>query len=394
MIPAEIIFWIAFAGLLHSYVLFPVLIRVFALRKEPLRTCWESEELPEITIIIPAFNEEEHIREKLESVFTSDYPSRRIKVIVGSDHSTDATDRIVASMTNAHPELELVSFEKRTGKIGIINRLVPAAVTSIIVLSDANIIFERDTLRHLVKHFKDEQIGLVDSNMFNRVKYISGIGRQEKTYIRSEVGTKNAEGKIWGCMMGPFGGCYAIRKSLYSPVPANFLVDDFYINMKVLQQGRKCINEKASIVYEDATESLSEEFRRKIRIATGNYQNLLTFFPMLLRFDAISFCFFSHKVLRWKGPFLMILAFVCLLFLTWNNFFPGLEYAGMYHYVLYFAAGTILLPLIEMAYSGFMLSAYLLHFYSMNLALLIGFFKFLSGVRSSVWQPTRRNPLP
>jgi len=254
-------------------------------------------------------------------------------------------------------------------------------------LTDANVILKPNTLYELVKYFKVTEIGLVDANMVNKGLSSDGISFQEKAYISREVKIKNMEGKLWGSMMGPFGGCFAMRKSLYEKVPENYLVDDFYLSMKVLENNYKAINNVNAVVYEDVSNDLKEEFRRKIRIATGNFQNLASFVRLLFKKRGIGYCFFSHKVLRWLGPFFII-------FTLMTSFYLGTE-SSFYSYVFYIQLVTFLFPFIDYLLRKIGLHIIILrfitHFYSMNLALLIGFYKYTKGVRSNVWQPTKRN---
>ena len=214
-----------------------------------------------------------------------------------------------------------------------------------------------------------------------------GISIQERTYINSEVALKHAEGKLWGAMMGPFGGCFAIRKSVFEPVPKNFLVDDFYLNMQVLKKGLKCINEPKAIVFEDVSNDIKEEFRRKIRISAGNFQNLITFIPMLFQFNGISFSFFSHKVLRWKIPFILIILLATLTYLSLSN----KEYFVILIIVSFIISMVFFDLLFKIVNVNIMGLRFLTHFFAMNIALFLGFFRFLIGIKSSVWEPTKRH---
>ncbi|HEY4797531.1 MAG TPA: glycosyltransferase family 2 protein, partial [Bacteroidia bacterium] len=313
--------------------------------------------------------------------------------------STDRTNEIVRTF----PNVRLVEFNGRSGKPKIINQLATLAMNEILILTDANVMFDKNTIRELAKHFQDEKIGLVDSNMLHLNSQDHGVAKAEGTYIRGEVGIKNNEGKVFGMMMGPFGGCYAVRKSFYSPVPENFLVDDFFINMKVLEKGGQAISELNAKVFEEVPTDWKIEFKRKIRIATGSWQNLFHFLPLLFRFNKLSFCFLSHKVLRWKGPFLMIGIFItsCLIsyiILYWDIFFSLLiKNTVEIHLIQLFFLFQVLLLLsvvlntfLKLLRINFFITRLVTHFFTTNLALLIGFFKFLGGVRSSVWQPTKR----
>jgi uncharacterized membrane protein len=205
-------------------------------------------------------------------------------------------------------------------------------------------------------------------------------------------------------MMGPFGGCYAVRKSLYTPVPGNFLVDDFYINMAVLRQGFNCISSIEAKVYEDVSNNLKEEFRRKKRISAGNFQNLVAFGGLLFSgIPGVSFCFFSHKVIRWLVPFLVMISLATSMTLGWgvlNNNFQGIN-GGFDVVTLTYAILALLqlivlsIPVIDYFLRKIKIHSiplrFVSHFVLMNLALLAGFIRFLGGIRSNVWQPTRRN---
>ena len=383
----KMVFAVSALALLHTYLFYPLLLRVLSIGAKANQTVFSKEELPAVSILVAAYNEEAVIAEKIESIFNSDYPAEKMQVLIGSDNSTDRTNAIINEFEKKFPGLKLVGFTQRTGKVMIINSLAKMAAHGILIITDANVMFDKNTVYRLVKHFKHPSVALVDSNMINRGLHKSGISVQEKTYIRAEIFIKNAEGKIWGTMMGPFGGCYALRKDHFSEVPGNFLVDDFYINMKTLEKGGKCMNETGAIVYEDVSNQLSEEFRRKVRIATGNFQNLSAFSHLLGKFNAVSFCFFSHKVLRWIGPFFMILAFLSALALaSFPNFYFWACAFGLLLPLL--TVLDILLKSINAHIPGL---RFITHFISMNFALFIGFFKYLGGVRSSIWQPTKRN---
>jgi cellulose synthase/poly-beta-1,6-N-acetylglucosamine synthase-like glycosyltransferase len=346
-----------------------------------------NDELPFISILIAAHNEETVIAKKIESINNTSYPLNKIEIIIGSDCSTDSTNSIVKSFEANQSNLKLVEFYERQGKIGVVNKLVDIARGEIIISTDANVFFEVETIFELVKRMKDSSIGLVDSRMVNTGLNQSGISIQESTYITHEVLVKYREGMLWGTMIGPFGGCFAIHKELFVKPPENFLVDDFYINMKVLEQGKKCLNSLEARVYEDVSNELSEEFRRKVRIAQGNFQNLKTFRKMLWPpTKPLAFAFMSHKVIRWIGPLFIIFAIISVLFLQ----------SILFYRIVALAIGVIILiPFVDFLLKKLRVNLVLLrfvtHFFSMNIALLVGLIKYLKGVNSNVWQPTQRN---
>ncbi|MEN8225391.1 MAG: glycosyltransferase [Bacteroidota bacterium] len=366
---------------------YPLILRVLALNKKDNELRYQREDdLPFVSVIISAFNEEEVIAEKLESIFSGDYPEQKLEVLIGSDHSDDRTAEIVSDYLPNHKNLIFHDFKERRGKQNVVNDLVLESKGSILILTDANVMFDTSTVFNAVRHFKNQEIGLVDTNMINKGLKVEGISYQEKAYISREVMIKNMEGRLWGTMMGPFGGCYAIRKEDYSRVPPNYLVDDFYINMKVFEKRKKAINDLEARVFEDVSNVLKDELRRKVRIATGNWQNLRTFSHLLFR-KHLGFCFFSHKVLRWKGPFFILTALIISAILAF--------YSDIYFILLALQLALLFLPLIDFFLKGINVHIKLLrlvtHFYAMNLALLIGFFRALKPIKSGTWDRTPRN---
>ncbi len=385
MVFVEITLWLGIGLIFHSYVIYPKLIQYFS-RFRKTNSLIYQDELPPITIIIPAHNEEKVIGQKLETLIQSNFPLERIELLIGADNCQDNTCAIVESYRDKFPNMKLSEFSERQGKINIVNKLVKEAKHDIIVMTDANVLFDTNTLSELVKHFKNPKIGLVDSRMEHFGIKETGISQAENGYISNEVQTKCAEGKIWGAMMGPFGGCFAFRKACFEPIPTHFLVDDFYLNMLILQKGYQCINEQNARVFEDVSNESWIEFKRKIRISAGNFQNLSRFWPMLLRFDGISYAFFSHKFLRWILPFFMLFILV------------GSSILSRDHIVYAIMNALFILPLglYIPDYLGkkigvhFKWLRYIVHFTSMNIALFLGFFKFLGGIKSSIWEPTKR----
>jgi cellulose synthase/poly-beta-1,6-N-acetylglucosamine synthase-like glycosyltransferase len=388
MIILEAICWISLLLIIHTYLLFPALLSLLARNKRLPATKFPEEKLPFLSILIAAYNEEKVLEEKIRSVLEGDYPGERMEILVGSDASTDGTNRILETLAATHSMIRPFFFEKRTGKPGIINQLAEASEGSILVITDANVLLDRDTLRKMTGPFSDPGVGLVDSMMINTHMSKDGISQQERFYISREVQIKHHESLIWGAMMGPFGGCYAVRRELFRPVPGHFLVDDFFINMSVLRQGFRCISHTGAKVFEDVSNDLWEEFRRKKRISAGNFQNLKAFKSLLIKGPpGVPFCFFSHKVVRWLVPFLVLITLSTSLWL-------GTEKIA-YRILAFLQLGVLAIPVIDLFLRKIKIHAlplrFISHFVWMNVALLAGFIRFLGGIQSNVWQPTRRN---
>ena len=382
------LFWICLFLLIYTYFIFPF-SAIFLARKRSLNNKFynQKDDMPSVSILIAAYNEQDVIKEKVMSIINSNLPSSKIEIIIGSDCSTDNTNEIISKLAKNHSLINVKIFTERSGKSSVVNKLVKQAKNEILILTDANIIFSKNTIHSLIRHFKDSEIGLVDSNMVNIGIKKSGISLQEKTYISSEVKFKHAESKLWGMLMGPFGGCFAIKKSLFLPIPENFMVDDFFICMNILKNGNLAINDLDAVVYEDVSNQISEEFRRKRRISMGNFINLFYFKKLLLKpFSRLGFIFISHKVIRWFGPILLILVLTSNFILISDNIF----------YKMTFFVQLILftLPFIDFLLRKIgihiLILRFVTHFYSMNLALFIGMIDYLTVNKKGVWEPTKR----
>lgn len=390
------LFFFSAGGLFHSYLFYPFLLSALSKKRRPARPQFgDGEEWPQISVLLSVYNEEAVIAEKLQSLFASDYPGA-LSYFIGSDASSDRTHERIRALCKGREDVFLSEFPHRRGKPSVLNDLArlalerrPPSAGHIFLITDANVFLEPATLKRLIRHFKDPDIGLVDAHMINTGLSEAGISRSETQYIRTESLVKNREGQLWGTMIGPFGGCYALRSDLFEPIPPHFLVDDFYLAMRAFEKGALAINDLEAICYEAVSHELREEFRRKARIAAGNFQNLLLFWRLWFPpFSRLGFAFFSHKVLRWMGPFLLFIALLSslALALTGNPLFAALLLLQLVVWVLVPLADRLLLTIgVHLIWLRGVR-----YFLSMNLALLAGFFRFLRGVRSGAWEPTKR----
>jgi len=384
-------FWLIFffssvALILHTYLLYPFfVILFFNKQKKQINSYLLNDSLPKITLLIAAYNEELIIEKKLKSVINTNYPLDRIHIIVGSDASTDNTNQLVLNFKNKFSNIDLINFEGRTGKINIINHLQTLVKTNIFILSDANVLFTPNTIFELIKQFKDLNVGLVAANIVKQSPIIKGIITQEINYLNIENRIKLSESNAWQAIMGAEGGCFAISNNVFESVPKNFIVDDFFITLKVIQQKKYTLFNKNAICYEDVLDDKKAEYRRKVRISTGNFQNLNYFKTMLLPFfKGTAFAFLSHKVLRWLTPFFLINCLVSSFFLAqYSIIFLWLFVCQLIYMCLPFINNFIAIKLKPINFVS--------HFYLMNFALLNGFFNYLKGVKSNIWQPVKRN---
>lgn len=384
-----ILFFLSVYAMVHTYVVYPCLLYVFSKngknKTENLYT--PNDALPDIAVICAAYNEERVIEEKIKSVFANNYPKEKISFYIGTDACSDNTVPIIKRLQTKYPLLKLVEFTERSGKINILNKLCALAQADVFVMTDANVYFKEDTFFELVKHFKNEDVKLVCGNIVKRALNKETVTKNELQYLNFENFLKSAESKLWQIVIGAEGGCYALRRDSYLDIPPHFIADDFFITCHVLNTDGKILFEESAVVHEDASAETKGEFRRKARIATGNFQNL-AYFKNLLRnpFSKIGFAYISHKVLRWLTPFFFLINLICCVLL--------LKSCALFAYILVVELFMLLTPLLNSLLEKMGAKVKLLisisHFVVMNRALFVGFVRYCRGVTSSVWQPVRQ----
>lgn len=382
-----ILFFLSLFGVLWTYVIYPL----FMLLHKPVQSEYPSrqaEELPEVEIIFAAYNEAAVIEAKIRSCFATTYPAQKIRVHIGSDASDDGTDSLIEGLQAEFPALRLSRFTARTGKTGIINALTQQSTAPLMLLTDANVLFTPHTVEKLVNTLLNEKAQIVGGNMhyLNESKK-QGISQQEHAYLTIENQLKTRESSLWQKAMGVEGGCYLIERTAFPKIPPTFFMEDFFVSMHVLASGGKVLFAPDAVVYEDISTQIQEEYKRKVRISIGNFQNLNFYKGIIFkRFWPLGFAFVSHKILRWLTPFFLIILLLSGIYLA--------SFTQWTYWFMLFYAAFVLLALLGVVFSrvkGLGFLKFPGHFLYMNLALLQGFFKYLKGINSNVWQPTKRN---
>lgn len=374
---------------IYSYVIYPIIIKWKASSVKPIPQDYNLiKEWPEVTVVFSVFNEEKVIEKKLQSIFNSDYPKDKLKIIIGSDNSTDRTHEIIESYSALHSNITLIKKHNRNGKLKIINELFDLVKTEHIVFTDANVFFEPSTIKALVYDLIINDAKLVCGNIHKFSPKNQGISGQEILYMNYENSLKHYESLVYHFCVGVEGGCYAIKRDWFVKVPDGFLMDDFFITLDVISKGAKVMFEPQALCYEDVNDAPMIEFKRKIRISLGNFRNLNYYKHLLFPIHkGFGFAFFSHKVLRWVTPFMLIISFVSALVLSFKIDF--------FNWITYTYALLILLPLLTIILEKIKLKIPIInalgHFVLMNFALLIGYFKYQFANQESAWQPPQRN---
>jgi cellulose synthase/poly-beta-1,6-N-acetylglucosamine synthase-like glycosyltransferase len=378
----KFLFWISVFLIGYSYVLYPLIL--LALRRpSPKNGILPDDYTPSVSIIVAAYNEEKVIRKRIENLLWLEYPKNKLELIIASDGSSDRTAEIVKEYQAKG--IVFYDFKERRGKVNVLNDLVPEAKGEIIVFSDANSFFKSNTINKLVRRFQDDQVGSVCGALHFMTPEGSISGDLEGVYWSYENFLKTVEGQF-GSLLGANGALYAVRKELYYPCPPDTIIEDFIIPMKILERGLKNVYEPEAIALEDAAKHIVQEKKRRIRIGAGDFQSIGLLWRMLSPgrgFPALAF--WSHKILRWFTPFFMILAFLANVLLLDS---PGFRTIFVIQCDFY-ALAVLGQILTRVGYPVKILSL-CYYFVSMNLALFLGFFNYVTGNHSVKWERTER----
>ncbi len=391
-----IVFWCCVLLILYVYAGYPLLLTLLAsLRPKPRFS--SPVDLPSVTLLIAAYNEERVIAAKLQNSLALDYPPERLQILVAADGSDDRTVEIVKSY--AGRGVELSYSPERRGKLAAINRAMQAVRHEIVVFSDANNLYTPGTLRALVAPFADRRVGCVAGSK-NVLTAGTRLGEADSLYWRYESFIKKQETRLTGCCVGVSGEIYAIRRELYRPLPAHIINDDFFVALSIIQQGYQVIYVPEAVSFEPVSASEQDEIVRRARIVAGRYQAMILSLGKLpWRRPLVVWQILSHKFMRPLVPFGMLGALagnVGAVVLPAKEMLPDwLSLAPPYGWAfLGMQAGFYLLALLgrRLKISG--LLGKLLYIPSFlvnsNYAALLGLFRYLSGRQTVLWEKATR----
>jgi biofilm PGA synthesis N-glycosyltransferase PgaC len=387
----ELLFWVAAATCLYAYAGYGVVIALLAkLRPAPVRS--DDAYRPTVSLIICAYNEEAVIADKLENSLALNYPADRLEIIVVSDGSTDRTPQLVEQYAGRHRGRRIVSLHQpeRRGKPAAANRAATVATGDIIVFSDANSMYNPDSIALMVRHFADPAVGCVAGE--KRIREVAGerVSHQAGLYWRYESFLKKMDSAVWS-VVGAAGEIMAVRRAVFTPPEPDSFIEDFILSMRIAGQGYRVIYEPAAISLEEAPAADADEFERKARIAAGGFQSIVRLRGLLHpRHGLLAFQYISHRVLRWAVvPLLLpLLVGLNLLLLPSRPVLYGLTLLGQA--LLYGAAALGMLlrdrPLGRVKFIS--VPTYLV---VMNLAVLAGLYRYLGGKQQVTWKKVARS---
>jgi cellulose synthase/poly-beta-1,6-N-acetylglucosamine synthase-like glycosyltransferase len=368
--------------LIYVYAGYPFLLFLFS--KWPKKRLLHAANgyYPMVSLVVVARNEEKIIENKIANALSLDYPKDKLEIIFISDNSTDRTDAIIKKYRKAG--IVHVVQKKRLGKTAAQNCAVTVAKGEILVFSDANAIYDKQAVAHLIIPFSDVKVGCVSGEL----KYLNPkrrqIGHNESVYWKYEKFIKELESATIG-LLGANGSIYAVRKADYIFLE-NDAISDFLEPLLIAARGKRSLFVREAVSFENSSDSFSQEFRRKRRIIArslrGLYRHVRILYP--IKKPHIAFGVISHKLLRWLSPFFAIGFFTASYFLrsssVYRTFFvlQGLFYSLA-------AIGAVL----RKGRGRFGLVSIPLYFCLIWSASLLGIIDFISGKNYSVWDPHR-----
>ncbi len=389
----KIALWSCLGAIAYNYAGYPIVLYflrllaqaksdfTFLVSRRNRRRLGRPAFQPCVAIIVSAFNEEAVIEARVRNLLEVSYPSNLFEILIGLDSPTDATAQILGQFRS--PRVHVFHFSTRRGKLAVISDLARQTSAQILVFTDANTMFEPDCVTNLVRHFSDSTVGAVSGEEIRVVKAGTDPAA-ERLYWRYESAMKILESRL-GCLHSANGSVYAIRRDLFLPRP-NLVVEDFQIPLDVRFRGFQVLYDPDAIAIEEIAPTFTSQFERRVRLGAGNFQTLFANPNYLNPFNGLpAFAYWSHRVLRWLTPLLLILALVCTL---------GLVSQLLYRFLLVGQCAFYLMALV-----GFLrktrqrpvgISRGPFYFCSMNLALLLGLFRYLTGRQSVAWAATPR----
>ena len=383
---AKITFWGSFLLVSYTYIGYGIVVLILDKLTPKRKIIAEPSEWPKITLLIAAYNEESIIREKIENTLSLDYPKDKIDLFFVTDGSTDQTGVIIST----YPEIRHFHESGRKGKIHAVNRVMKEVTSPIVIYSDANTLLNKEALKMIARHYSDEKVGGVagEKRIFSKSSD-SAAGAGEGLYWKYESFLKKKDSDI-NSIVGAAGELFSIRTALFEEPPSNIIIEDFYISLKIASSGYRFVYEPAAQATETASASVEEEWKRKVRISAGGIQAivLLSYLLNPFKYGLLSFQYISHRVLRWTlAPLALPIIFVSNVYLALRGpfYFQWLLIGQVLFYIL--AGLGYLFRNKKIPVKGFFVPYY---FSVMNLSVYAGFFRYVKGKQSVVWEKSKR----
>lgn len=386
-----IAFWICLFIIIYTFVGYGLvlftLIKIKRIFTRPRVFNPMSDDLPKVSILIAAYNEEAIITNKLNDTLELNYPKDKIQVIFITDGSTDGTAEKLRNIEG----ITLLHQDGRAGKMAAIKRAMPYINGAITIFTDANTFLNKDAILELVKHYQNDKVGAVAGEkriLVEEKADASSAG--EGFYWKYESALKKWDYELYS-NVGAAGELFSIRTALYQPVESDTIIDDHMIAMRIAEKGYIIAYEPNAYAMETASANTKEELKRKVRIAAGGIQSILRLAKAANPFyyPVLTFQYFSHRVLRWTiTPFLLIAILILNGLIVANG--------GAMLYKILFAAQIMFyfLGLLGLFFESRNMRIKVLfipyYFCLMNYAVIAGIVRYLKKDQSAAWEKSKR----
>ena len=394
MLTLKILFWAMLLIVFYTYLGYGILLYIIIRLK---RLFWgksqeavlpPDEELPDMTLLICAYNEEDVVAEKMKNTLAIDYPKDKFRIMWVTDGSNDHTNELL----KAYPEVDIVFSPERRGKSAALKHGLRELKTRYVAFTDANTMLNAGALKEIARQFMDPTVGCVSGEKRVVAKKDGDMAAKgEGLYWKYESTLKRWDSELYSTM-GAAGELYAMDPTLVKEVPDEALLDDFMMSMYVVQAGKRIAYAPDAYAQEYGSANIFEESKRKRRIAAGGLQSIWWLRSMLnpLRQPLVTFQYVSHRVLRWS------ITPVAMIILLAVNIILVLMGAGLFYSI--FLALQLLFYLIALI--GWISSRYghknkilytIYYFVFMNINVFRGMAYLRTHGKSGAWEKAKRS---
>ena len=390
----KFIFWASLFVVFYSYIGYGLLmILLVSLKKFFQKNKVKKAPVvdpPPLAIIIAAYNEEEYITQKIENTLALDYPRHKLEIVFVTDGSTDRTPDLIRQ----YPGINLYHQPERKGKVAAINRVLPLIKSDLILFCDANTFLNKNCATEIVKHYTDPKVGGVagEKKIFQTMGDTAAAAG-EGLYWKYESFLKKLDSDFY-TTVGAAGELFSVRKSLIEEVPEGTIIEDFVQSLSICTKGFVVRYEPNAYAMETASASIREEMKRKVRISAGAFQAMILLKELfnVFKYPIVSFQFISHRILRWT------LCPIALVVLLLANFLIVMIGGNLFYQIMLF----LQVVFYGMAIAGWVFAnrdirvriLYVpFYFLFMNVAVFIGFGRYIRKKQTVVWDKAARQKL-
>jgi len=368
---------------IYAYIVYPLVLWI-ASHKSGREAIMHYADWPFVSVVIPAYNEEKQIAGAIDALLAQDYAKDRLQILILSDASTDATDKIVREYESRG--VELFRLPDRGGKTKAENTAMSFLRGEIVVNSDSSIRLQTSAVRELVAHMADPTVGVTSGRDIS-VSQDNAANITEAGYVNYEMRVRALE-TLTGGIVGASGSCYAIRAELHRIPVRDDLSRDFSAALTARAHGFRSLSIDRAICFVPRTSALREEYRRKVRTISRGIETLYVHRFLLdpIRYGVFAWKLFSHKVCRWLLPLAMIPGLVGLVLLASSHWWARLLLAVGAVVAMLATIGTVW-PSERRAPRIVSLPAFAV---GANLAVIEALWRVLARRQDHIWEPTRR----